>query len=421
MGERGKHYCTPVIGGGQGGYRRRVAHTTVEPSRPGPDDAGPAPAPRRAAAGLLDATRGPLHPLAADTLAAAADVAWGDPTALHAPGRRARSLLDTAREVLAGALGVRPEELSVHASAEEALTVGVDGLRHARRRVGPHLVACAVERSVVLLRSGDGPLAVSHTGRVGPAALTAALTAPEVAAAALQTANGEVGTRQPLAEVAAAARAAGVPLLVDATASLGRDPLPAVGDVVVADAASFGGPPLGLLGVRAGTRWGLPGPRLPAEQGRTAAAPWVPLVLAAAEAWRQHEPVADDDAVRAAALVDRIRDAAASVPDVEVVGDPVDRLPHVVTFSVLFADGEVLVDELARHGLAVGSGSACTSSTLRPSHVLAALGVLTHGNVRVVLPTEAVSPSRADDVERLCTLLPGVVADVRRRLGTLDL
>jgi cysteine desulfurase len=79
-----------------------VAHTTVAPG---------------AAAGLLDATRGPLHPLAADTLAAALSVGWGDPAALHAPGRRARALLDTAREVLAGALGVRPEELSVHASA----------------------------------------------------------------------------------------------------------------------------------------------------------------------------------------------------------------------------------------------------------------------------------------------------------------
>lgn len=418
MDERVKQYCTLVRTGRQGGYRRRVAHTSVEPSRSDADGTGPP----GAAAGLLDATRSPLHPLAAATLAAALDVGWADPAARHAPGRRARSLLDTAREVLAAAMGVRPEELSVHASAEEALALGLDGLRHARRRSGTAVVAAPVERSVVLLRAGDGEQpSVSPSGRVDPGSFRRALTGPGVAAAVLQTANGEVGTRQPVDEVAAAARAAGVPLLVDATASLGRDPLPRLGDVVVADAASFGGPPLGLLAVRAGTRWGLPGPRLPAEQGRAGASPWVPLVLAAAEAWRQSEPAGADDAARAAALVDRIRAAAASVPDVEVVGDPTDRLPHVVTFSVLFADGEVLVDELARHGLAVGSGSACTSSALRPSHVLAALGVLTHGNVRVVLPSEAVAPARAADVERLCALLPGVVTDVRRRLGTLDL
>jgi cysteine desulfurase len=117
-------------------------------------------------------------------------------------------------------------------------------------------------------------------------------------------------------------------------------------------------------------------------------------------------------------LVGRVRRAAEAVPDVEVLGDPVDRLPHVVTFSVLYADGEVLLEELGARGLVVASGSACTSSVLRPSHVLAAMGVLTHGNVRVTLPLEAVSPGRADDVDRLCRELPDAVASVRRRLGT---
>ncbi len=116
-----------------------------------------------------------------------------------------------------------------------------------------------------------------------------------------------------------------------------------------------------------------------------------------------------------------MRRTAAAVPDVEVVGDPEARLPHVVTFSVLYADGEVLLEELAARDLVVASGSACTSSMLRPSHVLAAMGVLTHGNVRVTLPLEAVSPTRAEDVERLCRELPDAVAAVRQRLGTDDL
>ncbi|WP_307836084.1 aminotransferase class V-fold PLP-dependent enzyme [Phycicoccus sonneratiae] len=387
-----------------------MAHTTVEPS--------PTPPPE----GVLDASRGPLHPLAARTLEAAVGAVWGDPAARHAPGRAARAHLDTARAVLAGALGVAPAELSLHPSAEDALDVGLRGLLHARRRVGERVVLSAVERSVLLLGARDAePVPVDASGRVDEDAFAAALGEPGVAAAVLQSANGEVGTRQPLATLDAAARAAGVPLLLDATASLGRDPLPAAGSVVVADAASFGGPPLGLLAVRAGTRWSLPGPRREAEQGRALAAPWVPLALAAAEAWRQGEAAASTDAEEARALVQHVRAAAATVPDVEVVGDPDDRLPHVVTLSALLADGEALVDELARHGLAVTSGSACTASVLRPSHVLAAMGVLTHGNLRVVLPLAAVSPGRADDVERFCALLPDVVRTVRRRMGTEDL
>ena len=375
-----------------------------------------------ASAGLLDASRSPLHPAAAQTLAAALDVGWADPAARHAPGRRARALLDTSREVLAGALGVRPDDLSLHPSAADALVTGLEGLRHARRRVGDRVVASAVERSLVLLRTGGSdPVPVSATGRLDLDAFAASVGEPGVAAAVVSTGNGEVGTVQPVLDVARVCREAGVPLVLDATASLGRAPLPDVGDVVVADAATVAGPPLGLLAVRPGTRWGLPGPRREAEHGRSDAPPWVPAALAAAEAWRQSEPGLAEDAERARALVDRIREAAATVPDVEVVGDPEDRLPHVVTFSVLFADGEVLLDELATRGLAVASGSACVSSALRPSHVLAAMGVLTHGNVRVTLPLEAVSPGRAADVERLCAELPDVVAAVRARLGTADL
>jgi cysteine desulfurase len=147
----------------------------------------------------------------------------------------------------------------------------------------------------------------------------------------------------------------------------------------------------------------------------------VALALAAAEAWQQTEATRATEQARAAALVDRIRAAVAGIPDTEVVGDPADRLPHVVTFSCLYVDGEALVGELDRRGFAVASGSACTSSTLEPSHVLAAMGVLTHGNVRVTLPLEAVAPRRAADVERFLAVLPDAVAAVRAELGAAGL
>ncbi|PRY62668.1 cysteine desulfurase [Knoellia remsis] len=377
---------------------------------------------------MLDATRSPLHPIARDTLLAALDEGWADPRRLHREGRRARLLLDRARESVAASIGARPDELSFHPSAEHALLAGVRGLAHARRRTGSRVVTSAVDRQVLLdeayaVDPGSAPLPVDRDGRVNPASVAASLAEETPAVlVALQQANGEVGTSQPVADVHSVCRSAAVPLLVDATASLGRVDPPRAYDALVGDAATVAGPPVGVLTVRTGTRFDLPGPRWEPEHGREPADPWVPLALAAAEAWQQAEAARAAEAESARELVDRIRAAARAVPDVEVVGDPVDRLPHVVTFSALYVDGESIVDALDReHGLAVASGSACTSSRLEPSHVLAAMGALTHGNVRVTLPLAAVAPHREVEVDRLCRALPGVIADLRSRLGVDDL
>jgi cysteine desulfurase len=107
-----------------------------------------------------------------------------------------------------------------------------------------------------------------------------------------------------------------------------------------------------------------------------------------------------------------IRRVVGGLPDVEVVGDPTDRLPHLVTFSCLYVDGEALVTELDRLGFEVASGSACTASTLEPSHVLAAMGALTHGNVRVSLARETTD----EDVERFLDVLPGAVERLRAQV-----
>ena len=109
---------------------------------------------------LLDAAQGPLHPAARETLMAAVEAGWADPRRLYGQGRRARALLDQSREIIAGGLGVRPDELSFHGSGPAALSCGLDGLLHARRRRGRTLVASAVEHSVVLptgrVRSASG-------------------------------------------------------------------------------------------------------------------------------------------------------------------------------------------------------------------------------------------------------------------------
>jgi cysteine desulfurase len=111
-------------------------------------------------------------------------------------------------------------------------------------------------------------------------------------------------------------------------------------------------------------------------------------------------------------LVNQIRAVAAMLPETEVVGDPEERLPHLVTFSCLYVDGEALVTELDRLGFEVASGSACSSSTLEPSHVLAAMGALTHGNVRVSVGRATTQ----EDVDRFVQVLPDVVAGLQARI-----
>lgn len=407
----------PVEGGH---YPACVARQTDSTPRDPADDTSADGLP-----GLLDASPGPAHPAALATGQAARDVAWADPSARHPAGRRSRSLLDRARAVLAEGLGVRPDELTFHASGDQAARTALAGLaRGRRRRTGPP-VAGAVEHSSLQrwLRAGERPpteVAVTSTGAVDLTAWREAISG-ETPFAVLQSANQEVGTRQPLAEARAVTAAHGVPLLVDARAGLGRDPVPTEADVLVGEASLWGGPRLGVLVVRTGTRFSPHHPPSPHEGGLALDPVDVPTALAAAEAWQQVEATREVEASSAHELVDRVRDAAAAIEDVDVVGHPADRVPHVCTFSVLYVDGETILDELARHGLAVGSGSACTADTLEPSHVLAAMGALTQGNVRLTLPLAAVAPERDTDVERLCAVLPEVVADCRRRLGVAGL
>jgi cysteine desulfurase len=141
-------------------------------------------------------------------------------------------------------------------------------------------------------------------------------------------------------------------------------------------------------------------------------------VVAAGAALRAAAADADAEAARQGPQVERIRTVvAATLPEVEVVGDPEDRLPHLVTFSCLYVDGEALLHALDRRGYAVSSGSSCTSSTLRPSHVLEAMGVLSHGNIRVSLHRETTEA----DVERFLADLPEVVAGLRAEIGAVGL
>ncbi|CAM5780005.1 Aminotransferase OS=Cellulomonas persica OX=76861 GN=CPE01_31050 PE=3 SV=1 [Cellulomonas persica] len=374
---------------------------------------------------MLDAGgRAPLLPAARAAYVEALDQGWADPRRLHAEGRRARALLDGSREAIAAVVGARTQDVDLAPSHTAALHAAVRMVARGRRRLGADVVTSAVERAAVLhaaefvAERGDGrhtTVQVDRWGRVDVDAFADAVSAPGVALAALQHANGEVGTVQPVAAVHKAARTAGVPLLVDAGASLGHVDVGQSWDVLAADPGDWGGPGgLGLLVTRAGVRRA---PDWPQDEERWfPGGPSVPAALAAAVALQEAARTAPERADRLRALVDRIRTHVAThVPDCDVAGDPTHRLPHVLTFSCLYVDGEAVVTALDRLGFAVGSGSACTSSTLEPSHVLAAMGVLTQGNVRIGLHA-ATTP---EDVDAFLAVLPRVVAELRASLGVV--
>lgn len=331
-------------------------------------------------------------------------------------------LLDAAREATAEAVGCRPDELSFTGSGTQAVHAGVAGALAGRRRVGRHLIVSSIEHSSVLHsadvheREGGSVtrVAVDRSGTVAPSAYAEALR-QDTALACLQSANHEVGTEQPVAEVAALCREAGVPLLVDAAQSLGWEPVEGDWSLLTASAHKWGGPSgVGLLVVRKGVRFAPQGAVDERESGRAAGFENLPAIVAAAASLRAVRAEAVQEAARLRELTERIRARVPElVPDVEVVGDPVRRLPGIVTFSCLYVDGETLLHELDRSGFSVSSGSSCTSSTLTPSHVLKAMGVLTEGNVRVSLPLG----TPEEDVERFLSVLPGAVASVREKLG----
>jgi cysteine desulfurase len=383
-------------------------------------------------AGYFDAASAEPPPVSVPAvLAAAAEAGWADPGRRYRLGRRAAVLQETARESLADFLGCATGELIIVPSATVAAAAALRGTVSARRRRGipPRMVLSAVEQSGVLAEAGRlvldtgadlATVAVDATGRVDAADFIAA--ARGAAVAVLQAANPEVGTLQPLAAVAPACADAGVPLLVDATASTGRSALPAQWGGCWADPRQWGGlPGLGLLALRTAVDPVLAPDRF--EQGAWPGPVPLPALVAAAaaaESLTADRAVAAAEDQRLAGLVDRLRiELPRLIPECEVLGDPTRRLPHLLTVSFLYVAGEELLDELDRRGFAAASGSACASDNreVAPSHVLTAMGALTGGSLRLSLPRGVAEA----DVDRLLAELPDVVTHLRRGRGAADL
>lgn len=357
-----------------------------------------------------------LDPLAQQGIAAASSSAWADPALRSHEGRSSLAILQAAAASVAASVAAPGARVCFLPGLDAALRFAVTNTG-----VGP-LICSAVERKVVLTvaqlrRGSDGPppVDVDEFGRVNLERLAAAVNRTDSCVVTTQVGNPEVGTLQPVEEIHEICAAAGVPLVLDATMAAGRTSLPDAWDVLVLDARSWsGGNDVAAVVIRQGTSF--------AESALTGVvaelpmgAPDVPACAAAAlslEARTQPTEVAvADEAARR--LTARMRAAIAQLPEVMVHGDGELRLPHVVGFSALYIDAEALLLELDRLGIAVASGSACAVDSGEPSHVLAAMGALTSGNVRASLPLTA----EPGDVETLLGALPSAINELREAAG----
>lgn len=330
--------------------------------------------------GLLDAAGGqPLHPAAREAWLAAISDGWADPARLHHAGRRAGLLLDAARASIAASLEVRPDEVHFSSSSSQAAKALVDGSLLVRPGA---VAASAIESQAVLDAIASHPHRILPVDNAGHVDLAPLQRATDVALLAVQIGNVEVGTMQALDDLVAAAP--GVPLLADASQAVGRISLPTAWTMTFASARDWAGPAgVAIAVAKRAHRWALP---TASERGWLGGFPDIPGAVAAATALEHVLADAQAERDRAFDLINRLREQLAAIPDLDLPGDPQRRLPHVLTASALYVDGEALVLDLDRRGFAVASGSACVADGERPSHVLAAMGAFTGGNVRITLP-----------------------------------
>lgn len=325
---------------------------------------------------------------------------YGNPSSVHAFGREARKAVAEARARVAALIGAQPEEIYFTSGGSESDNFALKGIAFANRAKGNHIVTTQVEHHAVLHtcqwleKNGFRVtyLPVDADGRICLAALEAAIE-PETILVSVMFANNEVGTVQPIAEAARIAKARGVYFHTDAVQAVGALPIDVATlgvDLLSLSGHKFYGPKgVGALYIRRGVRIEpvlLGGAQERKMRAGTENVPAMAGLGLAAEMARK-------ELAARAAHTQALRDALiagieARIPDVKLNGHRTERLPGNVNFSFLYIEGESLLLSLDMKGIAASSGSACTSGSLDPSHVLLALGLtheVAHGSLRLTL------------------------------------
>jgi cysteine desulfurase len=375
---------------------------------------------------LDHASTTPPRPEALAALAHWGTLPAADPGRIHEEGRTVRDALEEARQQLAELVAVAPRQVVFTSGATEAINAAVWGAT--RAHPGAPVLCAAVEHSAVRDASERSAptetLPVDGTGRLQVAALAerlASASLPRPGLVHCQWANHEVGTRQPVHEVVALCHEAGVAVHLDAAAACGHVPIDLgtiEADLVSVSAHKLGGVPgAGALIVRRGSRYE---PLLVGgeqERGRRGGLEALPALLAfgAAAAALTERGTLQAEAEAAVRHIATLTSAALEVDGVEVVGPPAveDRLPHLVCLGVHGVEAEPVLIGLDRSGVAVHSGSACSSESIEPSPVLEAMGVDPSHSLRVSVGWT----TSADDCAAFAQAFPAVVADLRALRG----
>lgn len=344
------------------------------------------------------------------------DREYGNASSPHAAGRRARRALEDARETVAAVLGADSREIVFTSGATESNGLAIAGAAEALRSRGDHLVTTTIEHPSVLetfARLETQGWRVSYVpvngeGMVDPADVAAAVT-PRTVLVSVMTVNNEVGTRQPIAAIRKAAP--GIVLHSDAAQAVGKGPVPVCdADLLTFSAHKIHGPKgAGGLWVRKGT------PLAPQALGggqefeRRGGTENVAGAVGLAEAMRL---AASADLERVDALRERLRAGLERTGGVRVAGSPGRRAPHILNLLFEGVDSEAVILALDAAGVCVSSGSACASMSLKPSHVLKAMGLppeAARGSVRFSLSTL----TTGEEIDAAMSIVPRVVERLR--------
>ena len=322
---------------------------------------------------------------------------FGNPNSQHWFGRRSVTAVDEARDTVASLIGAKPSEIYFTSGGTESDNWAIRGAAHARAEKGKHLIISAVEHPAMITTAKElekegfeiSLAPVDEYGTVDVEKLKSLLR-PDTIFVGIMTANNEVGTIQPLAEISGLCRERGILFFTDAVQAAGALKIdvndPAV-DLLSFSGHKFYGPKgVGVLYIRSGLKLGKIITGGHQERTMRGGTTNVPAIVGLAEALR----LAQEEREKNAAYVSSLRDRFISrvlheIPYVKLNGHPQNRLPANANFSFRYIEGESLLFSLDLASIAVSSGSACSSGSLEPSHVLLAMGLpegLAHGSIR---------------------------------------
>jgi cysteine desulfurase len=350
---------------------------------------------------------------------------YGNPSSLHEYAREADKLVDAARETVAGVIGAKPDEIVFTGGGSESDNMVLRGVAAAKRKKGKHIITSAVEHHAVLYtlqameREGIADLTILPVDEYG------LVTADQVKEAiredtilvSIMFANNEVGTIMPIAEIGAVCRDAGVWFHTDAVQATGHVPIDVNEmhiDMLSMSAHKFHGPKgVGALFIRKGIR--IPSLIIGGgqEKRRRAGTENVPGIVGMGKAIELAAGHMEENAKSIGALRDKlIAGIPAVIADVKLNGHPTKRLPNNVNFSIRYIEGESILLMLDINGVAASSGSACTSGSLDPSHVLLAMGLtheVAHGSLRLTMSEFTTE----QEIDYVLDILPQIVQRLR--------